>query len=880
MKLQTSARLAGGDKEQGKWIGAVAISSSRHPAIVIGIVLLTTLVLGAGIPLIDTDVDVADVLPRGNPHTEAAKNVTARFKSAYTQQASVNFFTNQEGWARDNAILPYRNDLTVQRYDLGPDNITDEVYVRAQEEFFQYVAAASGGTIRAGVGVPGFYKLINWTIAGGEDAPAGAFALPGYSQPDEAAKYDVVHATVRATIGDTIVDAVIDPTYDQMTLLLLVDPKEELSSRDIGQVYINALDAYNAAAERGELKWTVFGPDNPPLFIVDSPVANAHGSTLTQEDLARLAPLVAGFLFVTLFIAFRNIRGVIISGATLVASVIWTYGIMGYMGIPLNTLNLTIVPLILGVGIDYTVHMVNEFLEHKSNGLSDQEAFRVTGHRAGFAMLIATLTTIIGLIVMIASPSLLMAQLGFLSALAIAFTYLLTITFIPAALSLIRNTDALGASFKPSALMPAWGANISAHKAVWGGVIVLITVATLVNTGNLQKEAFGDPGSNFPPDDPLRIQHETSLTGFYNTPEPEFKTNILVFEGDITDYDTHVYIRELAKNLAAKPTVNPTTLRNIVIGLESWLTIRDGGVSAVQALAFQDLFGRTDNAAFDTYPKTKAEIEAVIDDAWASPFRETISLFLDYPGNTITTMTFAVSSRTFIDAEEAWNDVMEAIDETSAFKPNDVTVAFVGNTATNYLFIEEELPWLNYMSIVASLTAVLLMAYFTRDLKATFVVALLMAVTTIWFLGVLPWMGIGLAITLMLPMVFIFNIGTDYAVHLVWNLKQVPDPREVFANVGKAILFSAITTIGAFAFFIPIRNVAMQKTMLATTVAITVIFFATIIIVALFYRIPSRVEAAAREEAETSLEFESEPVPLASRSPPAPVPRATARRDI
>ncbi len=220
-------------------------------------------------------------------------------------------------------------------------------------------------------------------------------------------------------------------------------------------------------------------------------------------------------------------------------------------------------------------------------------------------------------------------------------------------------------------------------------------------------------------------------------------------------------------------------------------------------------------------------------------------------------MTFAVTSRTYIDAEEAWNDVMAAIEESAHMKPDDVTVAFVGNTATNYLFIDEQLPWLNYMSVIASLTAILLMAYFTRDVKATFVVALLMGITTIWFMGILPWLGIGLAITLMLPMVFIFNIGTDYAVHLVWNLKQVPDPREVFANVGKAILFSAITTIGAFAFFIPIRNVAMQKTMLATTVAITVIFFATVIIVALFYKIPART-AARDEPNEFDLEVEQE----------------------
>lgn len=846
----------GGQNHRGRVIGRIAIGSSRNPYLVVGAVAVITMVLAAGIPMIDTDVDVADVLPRGDPNTAAAKNVTAHFKSAYTQQATVAFHINPAGWQQDNENVPDTpaRQRMMQQYDLGPNNITDEVYVRAMEEFFQYVVEASDGKIQSGIGVPGFYKLINWTMAGGNDEsqnPDGdaAYALPPSSpDPDSSQTYDGVHAVVRATIGEDLVDAVIDPSYDQTTLLLLVDPQEEASSRDIGRIYMAAKDAYDEAAANGETEWTVFGPDNPPLFIVDNPVANAHASALTEEDLARLGPIILAFLFVTLYIAFRNVKSVIISGTTLLTGVVWTYGLMGYAGIPLNTLNLTVVPLILGVGIDYSVHMVNEFLEHKAAGLSDQEAFRIAGGRAGFAMWIATLTTVIGLAVMMLSPSLLLAQLGFLSAFAILSIFVLTITFIPAALSMVRDTASMGASFKPSSLMPAWGKNISDHRAIWVVAVLAITGVTLINTGNLTKEAFGDPGSNFPEDDPIRQQHERALQDFYDTPTPEFKTNVLVFEGDVLDPATHDYIRVLSSNLATKPAVNPSTLRHIVIGYESWIQIREGGVSVAQTSLFDNLFAQTGDERFDDYPQTEEEMEALMDEMWESPFRQTISLFINYPDNDMTTMTFAVKARSFEDAQEAWNDVQAAIEESEGAKPDGLKVAFVGNTATNYLFIEEQLPWLNYMSLISSATAIVLVALFTRDMRATLTVAAVMTATTVWFLGALPWLGIGLAITLMLPMVFIFNIGTDYVVHLVWNMKQVGDPREVFANVGKAILFSAITTIGAFAFFVPIRNVAMSKTMVATTIAIGIVFVATVVIVAIAYRIPRTADEAVEYE--------------------------------
>jgi hypothetical protein len=89
----------------------------------------------------------------------------------------------------------------------------------------------------------------------------------------------------------------------------------------------------------------------------------------------------------------------------------------------------------------------------------------------------------------------------------------------------------------------------------------------------------------------------------------------------------------------------------------------------------------------------------------------------------------------------------------------------------------------------------------------------------------------------------------------------------VYANVGKAIFFSAVTTMGAFAFFVPIRNVAMSRTMIATLVAIGVIFVVTVIVTALAYR----VKAPAGEP-----ESRDKPAPETNRLPGSTVPSTTA----
>jgi predicted RND superfamily exporter protein len=247
------------------------------------------------------------------------------------------------------------------------------------------------------------------------------------------------------------------------------------------------------------------------------------------------------------------------------------------------------------------------------------------------------------------------------------------------------------------------------------------------------------------------------------------------------------------------------------------------------------------------FPETEQEIRAEVDAMFASPMRELASIIVNHPlvinepDRGMAAMTFSVRAATYNEAEEVWFQVWDAVEKANVTfggqAPDGVRVAFVGNTATNYLFVAEELPWLTYMSVAATIILFFLVLAFTRDIKATLVATGLAGITSIWWLGVLPFINVGLAITLMLPLVFIFNIGTDYAVHIIWSLKHVGNAREVFQTTGKAILFSAITTAGAFAVFTFIRNVAVGRTMVATTLSIFVIFTATMLIIPIFYKV-------------------------------------------
>lgn len=853
-------------------LAAISIGCSRHAAAVAIVVLLVTGVFGYGVSTITTDADVADVLPRGNYNTEAAHDLTAKFRSTFTQQVTLQLHVDEGGthWAHDNAKLAYRNAGLPSagappQVRPDPRNITDEVYVRATAELVDFLEARTDFT-RA-ISVSNIYSLINWTIAGGDGsggAPAAQesdFAIPGYRSQADAVRYQLVDQTVKAAVLDTV-DAISSPKWDHAAALFMPPSDNKRTTRELGEQMLEARDAWVEHVRSGKSEFTVFGPDNPPLFTVDLPVANAHSSQLVREDTLRLMPMIAAFILACLFIAFRNGRAIVVSFSTLVVGVVWSYGTMGFMGIPLNTLNMTIVPLVMGIGIDYSIHIINEFAEHKSHGASDQEAFRQAGRRSGVAMLIATATTVGGLVVLVFSPSLLIADLGLIATVALSVIYVLAITFIPAALTLVGGSDRMGARFKPSRAMPAVARGV--HKARWVLVPVLLVAAAVAYpiAEGIGAEAFGDPGRNYLPGDPIRQEHEKGLRYFYGSADSDEKANILSFSGPgILTPEAMRYYRTIESNLKNESRVIDDTLRTLPFFIETWLTVKGGAPGAAQSVALSEILGipipipvppaDDPRQQVDPFPDTEQGIRDEVDAMFASPMRELSSLILNHPTNDMAAMTFSVNAGTYAEAEQVWKQVWDAVGKANATlggqAPPGVRVAFIGNTATNYLFIAEELPWLGYMNIVDNIMLGVLVFLMTRSVRITLVTLVLSTLTSLFWLALLPSFGIGLAITLTLPFAFIIAIGTDYGIHFMWNIRQTGDAREVFQSTGKAVLFSAITTTGAFVFFAFVQNVAVARTMVATTLAFVVIFLVTILVVPTAFRVgPKRRQAAAQ----------------------------------
>lgn len=110
---------------------------------------------------------------------------------------------------------------------------------------------------------------------------------------------------------------------------------------------------------------------------------------LAQEDLRRLLPPVVGLLLLALSVVFRDWRDVLLAALALGVGVAALMATMRLCGLSWNLASLAAVPLLLGTGIDYGIHVLLA-LRRSDNGIRQVRA------GTGRAVFFAGMTTVIG----------------------------------------------------------------------------------------------------------------------------------------------------------------------------------------------------------------------------------------------------------------------------------------------------------------------------------------------------------------------------------------------------------------------------------------------------------------------------------------------------
>ncbi len=161
---------------------------------------------------------------------------------------------------------------------------------------------------------------------------------------------------------------------------------------------------------------------------------------MAQEDGRRASIFALIAVFLILVADFKNIKLAVISMLPLLSSFITLFGIMALTGIKFDFVNIIVVPLLIGIGIDNAVHINHRYLREGKGEMDLVIA------RTGTALLMTTLTTVIGFASFIPSIMRAMRSTGIVLSLALAIAFLYSVLFHPAILIIVN--EKLGLNIK------------------------------------------------------------------------------------------------------------------------------------------------------------------------------------------------------------------------------------------------------------------------------------------------------------------------------------------------------------------------------------------------------------------------------------------------
>ncbi len=187
-------------------------------------------------------------------------------------------------------------------------------------------------------------------------------------------------------------------------------------------------------------------------FLFGEGILQNEITALLSDTAIVVFPAALGLILLFLLVAYRDPIDLTLGLSALLLTMIWTFGFMGYAGIPFSDAIVSVFPLLLAVGIDFGIHTINRYREARLEEAAVDEAMGESMNQLGTAFLIVTLTTVCSFAANLTSQLGSIRDFGAVAAVGMLFTFLIFGVYLPAAkVTVDRLRDRFG--------VPAFGSS-------------------------------------------------------------------------------------------------------------------------------------------------------------------------------------------------------------------------------------------------------------------------------------------------------------------------------------------------------------------------------------------------------------------------------------
>jgi len=531
------------------------------------------------------------------------------------------------------------------------------------------------------------------------------------------------------------------------------------------------------------------GPEK--IHIAGSPIVEGTLANLMPRDMAKMVPLVIAVIFAVLLLLLRRFTGSLLILLSVLFASIWTFGLMGLLGIPVYSVSTMIPVMLIAIGVAYGIHLLNKYqLIRSENPQMDKK-------EAVFAMIdamtspvsMAAVTTMVGFMSLLTSQVYPIKYFGLFTAFGVLVELILSLLFISAGILLFEkdrrsaNNDASpvpNEEKQNSELLKRFNEGLASHRP-WVLILSLFIVGLSVwgSSKIWINSSFLD---KFEKDSDIVL-----TDAFINTHFGGTSTLNVILEGDDAVMKSPEALKAMAEMQAA---------------VESENGLVGSSFSLADYLKRMNKVMHEDRVEYERIPDDPELIAQYLLLYEMSGDPENLWKVVDY-NYAGANITFQLKS----DNSKALEAAMSSVNSfESRLADLGIQLNYAGSGYKAYVFTDLILEGQVKSLALSVLIVIVLLALMFRSLYIGLMGSIPILLTSIVSFGIMGSLDIPLSTTTALISSIAVGIGIDYAVHFISTFRENRKGNTDLSLVslrtmqssGRAILFNALVVIAGF----------------------------------------------------------------------------------
>ncbi len=178
-----------------------------------------------------------------------------------------------------------------------------------------------------------------------------------------------------------------------------------------------------------------------PFYLTGDVVLKMFVADLIINGQNRMTLASYAMVFTLLMFVYRSPRKSIVPVLPITFAIVVTGGLMYVLGYSRTLVTASLNSLTIGLGIDFSIHVMERYFEERRRGHTPEKAVEITVTNIGKPILTSGLTMAGGFAAMLASPFPIMSDFGAVSLIAILLSLISALTIVPAFLVLTDNLN-------------------------------------------------------------------------------------------------------------------------------------------------------------------------------------------------------------------------------------------------------------------------------------------------------------------------------------------------------------------------------------------------------------------------------------------------------